>query len=188
MIFSTSPAPTRRKKCRYESKGKCKEKQSCEFFHPKKTCQNFSKLGSCSTGNQCNFRHPIRICKEWQDKRECQWSDRCRFRHPLEHIQNPFLGLSVQNLQKDPYPKHPQKQPQILNPYQHLQNLLKIPPANYIPKQPMIFNPIHQQPVIPSKVQGSLPVNMNNNQQYMTQFPTLFSIPPPPLVGGGRRQ
>ena len=99
-----------KKKCKYENGGKCKDKNLCGYFHPKRTCQNFSKLGSCPSGFTCKLRHPKRTCREWEERGECQWSDRCRFRHPLEQSQSRFLGLKPPN---PPKPTQPQTQQQL---------------------------------------------------------------------------
>ena len=79
-----------KKKCKYENGGKCKDKVTCGYYHPKGTCQNFSKLGSCLTGIKCMLRHPRRTCREWEERGGCQWSDRCRFRHPTNQSQSIF--------------------------------------------------------------------------------------------------
>ena len=34
-----------RRKCRYEDKGRCRDKEKCKFFHPKGTCKTYSSTG-----------------------------------------------------------------------------------------------------------------------------------------------
>ena len=154
---------SQKSKCKYENGGKCKEKESCEYFHPKRTCQTYSKLGSCPVGNQCNRRHPKIICREWEVNHNCQWNDRCRFRHPLEKIQKNFLGV------RPPVPKESQQQQQI--PKQTLQ-----PPTNQN-FQGFPLSQLMKSTVTPL-----------NNPQYDLHFPPLFSFPPPQLTERWRRQ
>ena len=157
-----SPTISKKPKCKYENGGKCKEKNTCEYFHPKRTCQTFSKIGSCPVGLQCNRRHPKVICREWEENNNCQWNERCRFRHPLEKKKTPFLGGYPKVIPKIQQ-QHQQHQPPQLP---SIQKLLSVPMP-----QPM--------------TQTILPLN---NEQYNLQFPPIFNIPPPQIVERMRRQ
>ena len=87
---------TKKKKCRYEDKGRCKLRKQCEFFHPRGICQSFSKLGSCTYKNKCGLRHPTGVCNDYESKGNCPRGDMCKFRHPLQFGQKPFLGMRPQ--------------------------------------------------------------------------------------------
>ena len=77
-IPDEQPKAVKKRKCRYENKGHCKDGSSCSYFHPKRTCQSSSKLGSCPTEYSCNLRHPIGICHEWSNNGACHRSENCR--------------------------------------------------------------------------------------------------------------
>ena len=85
-------------KCRYENTGFCRRKSECKEWHPKKTCQSFSKLGSCPLESTCEHRHPYGICYDWEKFGSCFQGDSCRHRHPFDILrtsnapQEPFLG------------------------------------------------------------------------------------------------
>ena len=66
-------------KCKYDNRGKCKDKANCGSYHPKKTCQSYNKYGTCSYGSQCTWRHPKWICHSWRRSGECQWKEQCFF-------------------------------------------------------------------------------------------------------------
>ena len=72
-------------KCYYENNGTCRDQERCKYFHPKRTCQAFSKLGSCSQESLCEHRHPRKVCLRLQSTGYCAAGDRCRDRHPLEY-------------------------------------------------------------------------------------------------------
>ena len=85
--MSTGSAPDNnkyKKKCSYENTGTCRDKDRCLYFHPKKTCQHFSKMGSCLDEEVCQHRHPKRICSRLLNNGYCSYGDNCRDRHPLE--------------------------------------------------------------------------------------------------------
>ena len=42
-----------KKKCKFENSGTCRRKNSCGDYHPKTTCQSYSKLGSCPLESRC---------------------------------------------------------------------------------------------------------------------------------------
>ena len=104
-------------KCFYENNGSCRDQDQCNYLHPKKVCQSFSKLGSCSQESICEHRHPVQICFRLQNTGYCSAGDRCRNRHPLEYAYQEysqskrrvqtiynftnkhFLGSSPQSLQ-----------------------------------------------------------------------------------------
>ena len=69
-------------KCRFEDKDICHDK-NCRYFHPKRTCQQYSKIGSCDFENRCEHRHPRRICDDWLRYRRCNRGDSCYYRHPF---------------------------------------------------------------------------------------------------------
>ena len=99
---------SRNKKCSFENSGTCAKKETCPYYHPKRVCQNFSKLGSCSNeaseGTTCDLRHLRKICFRLEASGYCNSGDRCRYRHPLNyahssiwryrnlHSKNYFLG------------------------------------------------------------------------------------------------
>ena len=64
------------------------------MFHPKETCQQYSKHGYCPDELNCGMRHPTRVCFEFQARQSCSKGDACRFRHPydLNSYSSPFLG------------------------------------------------------------------------------------------------
>ena len=71
------------KKCQYENTGSCRRKD-CNKYHPKKTCQPYSKLGSCPLESSCEHRHPFGVCHEWERFGSCRSYEVCRFKHPFE--------------------------------------------------------------------------------------------------------
>ena len=102
-----------RRKCRYEDKGKCRERDNCKFYHPRGTCKTFSSEGYCRRGWKCHFRHPNGVCHQWKNTGRCSRGHRCIFRHPGELLQNRnFLGTpsminqppTVQRVKKDQIP------------------------------------------------------------------------------------
>ena len=134
----------KKKKCRYEDKGRCKLGKQCEFFHPRGICQSFSKLGSCTYKNKCGLRHPTGVCNEYESKGNCPRGDMCKFRHPLQFAQKPFLGMRP--------PPQPAQVPQKTNlevqqkltlrpewmshPPPNLQNLQSLNPLFLLPPTP----------------------------------------------------
>ena len=82
--------PTQNDKCFYDNKGQCNLGNTCKKFHPRRTCQNFSKYGKCNKNQQCKLRHPIKFCFDWKSKGSCFRGELCRFRHPHDY-QKPFL-------------------------------------------------------------------------------------------------
>ena len=114
----------KRIKCKYENEGKCKLGRNCRYFHPKDTCQFFSKLGSCPKNNICTLRHPRNICFQLERHGMCERGDSCKFRHPLELLQkNHFLVKG-----------HPQHQPP-----QRTQQRTEVPQVTY-PIHPWMNN------------------------------------------------
>ena len=83
--------PTQSQKCFYENNGTCREQAKCKYPHPKKTCQDFSKLGSCSQESLCEHRHPRKVCPRLQNTGYCATGDRC---HPVEYA---YQDLSQNN-------------------------------------------------------------------------------------------
>ena len=85
-----------KKKCKFEHSGTCRRKNSCGDYHPKTTCQSYSKLGSCPLESRCEHRHPYGVCYEWEQHGTCRHGDGCRHRHPFGAVlltpRAPFLG------------------------------------------------------------------------------------------------
>ena len=95
-------------KCRYENTGNCKTKH-CKNFHPKKTCQGYSKLGSCAFESICEHRHPYGVCHSWKRDGSCNEGDECRHRHPfymsseiLRSSQDHFLAEGQRRISRSP--------------------------------------------------------------------------------------
>ena len=84
-------------KCHYENKGSCRDQERCNFSHPIKTCQAFSKLGSCSQESLCEHRHPHKVCFRLQNTGYCSAGDRCRDRHPLEYAYQEYPQSNFRN-------------------------------------------------------------------------------------------
>ena len=85
-------------KCRYEDKGSCKNKETCEYQHPKQICYAYSKFGRCQNSNRCQHRHPNGICHQWKKHNECSRGRSCRYCHPIISNKSNFLGNFIQGL------------------------------------------------------------------------------------------
>ena len=94
------PKDVKKSKCRYENTGSCRRRSQCDEYHPRTTCQSFSKLGSCPLESSCEHRHPYGICYDWNKFGSCYEGDNCRHRHPYDLVvgrstsPNHFLGKS----------------------------------------------------------------------------------------------
>ena len=86
-------------KCSFENSGTCAKKETCPYYHPKRVCQNFSKLGSCSNeaseGSTCDLRHPRKICFRLEASGYCNSGDRCRYRHPLKYAHSSIWRYKI---------------------------------------------------------------------------------------------
>ena len=165
----------RRLKCKYEDRGKCKEKDKCMFIHSKRTCFAHSRHGMCSSERSCSYRHPVGIFYEWEQKGSCFRQETCRFCHPQRRTGRSFLG---QNHGSPP-----------LNP-QHPPDRQKPPFLGFLPPKQMpemITNqmkpPTHVIPPFMTTVPPMIPMM----RPPMILFP--MSLPPashPPGRGQGR--
>lgn len=70
--------PEVQKKCSYYDKGFCRQKDSCKFYHPEKSCGDFRKDGICQK-SFCRDRHP-KMCRYWK-RGFCFRGDSCCFTH-----------------------------------------------------------------------------------------------------------
>ena len=80
----------KKKKCKYESRGSCKDRRSCPFFHPTGTCARFQSYGVCELEERCQERHPSGLCFEWQKKGRCDRDTKCKFQHPFSKKKDDF--------------------------------------------------------------------------------------------------
>ena len=66
----------RKVKCRFENTGECRESaDKCKFYHPRRTCPQYSRTGSCSLDTKCKLRHPTAICRSWNSSQSCKRED-----------------------------------------------------------------------------------------------------------------
>ena len=75
-------AKKKQSKCRYWNRGFCKERESCQFFHPSEVCLEYCENGSCSEGRNCQRRHP-QSCKHWA-RGKCWRGTSCLYLHRNE--------------------------------------------------------------------------------------------------------
>ena len=72
------------RKCKYFSRGFCKQRETCQFIHPKSICESFLLESKCYSKN-CPFRHP-KNCRYWKNSPEgCKRGSLCQYLH-RDHI------------------------------------------------------------------------------------------------------
>ena len=69
--------------CKFNDRGYCRNKTSCEYLHQTSICQFFLKDGKCLQQN-CPSRHP-KQCKYWR-RGYCFRGVQCKYRHGQEYI------------------------------------------------------------------------------------------------------
>ena len=69
-------------RCNFYNRGFCRKGSTCDFEHPTKMCEQYTKEGDCSR-RHCNDRH-IYKCKYFQSQQGCFRGSSCEYLHVNE--------------------------------------------------------------------------------------------------------